>query len=161
MPLVRDLYALEALPLRLLIIAIVAGLSIMPAADVLESLRDRSFIQRCELQLDTMMRTAQAISIEGLGAVRTVHLDFTSDGRLQMASLTVGDEWGKPCMTSIVLELSSGGRMVRTAMQPAIWLTSEGRDGLCIMAEAFDLRLEVASYDSVPTIVCEALPWTS
>ena len=64
-----DTRALEALPLRLLVIAIAAGLSVVPAAEALESLRDRSFLQRCETQLDTIIGTCQMISMEGYGAV--------------------------------------------------------------------------------------------
>lgn len=161
MALRQDRRALEALPLRLLVIAVVAGLSVIPAAEALESLRDRTFLQRCELQLDTAIRTSQMIAMEGYGAVRTVQLDFRSDGKLRMASVTIGDGWGEPGMASIVLELSTGRRMIRTAMEPAVWITSETHQGLRVCSESFALRLTVAPHESVPIIVCEALPWTS
>ena len=120
MTLALDRFALEALPLRLLIIAVVAGLSIVPASDALESLRTRTFLQRCEVQLEMVIRTSQMISLEGYGAARTVQLDFRSDGGLRMRSLTIGGGWGEPSMSSAVLELSSGSRLVRTALEPVL-----------------------------------------
>jgi hypothetical protein len=159
--LVHDARALEALPLRLLVIAIAAGLSVVPAAEALESLRDRSFLQRCEIQLDAIIGTCQMISMEGYGAARTVSLDFRSEGRLRMASLMIGDSWGEPGMTSVVLELTSGGKMIRTISEPAVWLTSAGHEGLRIDSESFSLRLTVGFPGSVPVIVCEAETWIS
>jgi len=159
--LVHDTRALEALPLRLLVIAIAAGLSVVPAAEALESLRDRSFLQRCEVQLDAIIGTCQMISMEGYGAVRTVSLDFRSEGRLRMASLMIGDSWAEPGMTSVVLELTSGGKMIRTASEPAVWITSADHEGLRIDSESFSLRLSVGGSSSVPVIVCEVETWIS
>jgi len=157
----HDTRALEALPLRLLVIAIAAGLSIVPAAEALESLRDRSFLQRCEVQLDAIIGTCQIISMEGYGSVRTMSLNFGSEGRLRMASLMIGDSWAEPGMTSVVLELTSGGRMIRTASEPAVWITSTNHEGLRIDSESFSLRLAVGYSSSVPVVVCEAETWIS
>jgi hypothetical protein len=159
--LVHDTRALEALPLRLLVIAIAAGLSVVPAAEALESLRDRSFLQRCEVQLDAVIGTCQIISMEGYGAVRTVSLDFRSEGRLRMASLTLGDGWAEPGMTSVVLELTSGSRMIRTASEPAVWITSADHEGLRVDSQSFSLRLTVGNSSSVPVVVCEVETWIS
>ncbi len=159
--LIADTRALEALPLRLLVIAIAASLSVVPAAEALESLRDRSFLQRCETQLDTIIGTCQMISMEGPGAVRTLLMDFRSDGRVRMASLSVGDGWREPGMTSVVMEFTSGAMMIRTASEPAVWITSEDHKGLRVNSQSFCLRVAVGNYSSLPMIVCEAEPWIS
>jgi hypothetical protein len=159
--LIGDTRALEALPLRLLVIAIAAGLSVAPAAEALESLRDRTFLHRCEAQLDTIIGTCQMISMEGHGAVRTLLMDFRSEGRLRMASLAVGDGWGEPGMTSVVMELTSGAMMIRTASEPAVWITSEDHEGLRVNSQTFCLRIAVGGSSSLPMIVCEAEPWIS
>lgn len=147
--------------MRLLIVAVVAGLSIAPASEALESLRDKAFVQRCELQLDLAVRTAQIVAVEGEGSVRTIHMDFQSDGDLGLASLTIGDGWGKPYMASLVLELTSGGRMIRTASEPVVWLASEDSHGIRMCTEVFDLRLTASGYGSVAMVICEVQPWTS
>ena len=161
MTLLSDCHALEALPLRLLIIAVVACLSIVPASDALESLRSKAFLQRCETQLEMAVRTSQLISMEGYGAARTVQLDFRSEGDLRMRSVTMGGGWGEPSMSSVILELSSGSRLIRTAVEPAIWMATENGTGLTLQAEMFDLRLTSASIEQGPLVVCEAMPWTS
>ena len=156
-----DCHALEALPLRLLIIAVVACLSVVPASDALESLKDKAFLQRCETQLEMAIRTSQMISMEGYGAARTLQLDFRSEGDLRMRSVTMGGGWGEPCMSSAILELSSGGKLIRTALEPAVWMATEDGTGLTMRAEMFVLRLTSASVEQGPMVLCEAMPWTS
>ena len=161
MTLAFDRRALEALPLRLLVIAVVAGLSIIPASDALDSLKNRSFLQRCEMQLELTIRTSQMMSLEGYGAVRTVKLDFRSDGSLRMDSLTIGGAWGQPGMSSVIMELSSGNRLIRTSLEPVIWMASADGGELCVGSDMFALRLTVASSEAIPLILCEVLPWIS
>ncbi|MDH3365384.1 MAG: hypothetical protein OEM29_05215 [Thermoplasmata archaeon] len=161
MALRHDNRALEALPLRLLVIAVAAGLSVIPAAEALESLRDRSFLQRCEVQLDIIIGTCQMVAMEGCGAARTIPLDFRSEGRLRMASITIGDGWAEPRMTSAVLEFTSGWRMIRTATEPAVWITSADLEGLSVSSQAFSLRLTVGLQGLVTVVICEVGPWTS
>lgn len=133
----------------------------MPAAEALDSLKNKTFLQRCELLLDTAIRTSQRMAMEGFGAVRTISMDFRSGGGLRITSLTVGDEWGEPGMASIILELSTGVRMVRSAKEPVIWMASETYEGLRVYSEFFDLRLTTGSHQSLHVVICEALPWTS
>lgn len=161
MTLKTDDDGLESLPLRLMIVAVVAGLSIAPAAGALQALEDRSFLHRCEIQLETLVSASQAVLMEGLGAKRTVDLDLISDGGLRVTLVEIGDEWGGPYMASVAFELSSGRRLIRTAVEPPVWLASDGLRQLATDSNVFSLALSWDIHDGRQMVRCEVLPWTS
>lgn len=152
---------LESLPLRLMIVAVVAGLSIAPAAGALQALQDRSFIHRCEIQMETLIGASQTVLMEGLGAKRTVDVNLFSDGSLRVTMVRIGDEWGSPYMASVLLELSSGRRLIRSATEPSVWLASDGLGQLATGSDRFRLALSWDIRDGRQMVRCEVLPWTS
>src|SRR4030042_289174 len=127
MSLRHDRSGLESLPLKLMIVAVVASLSIVPASEALDSLRARDFARKAELQLDLVIGTAQIVGIEGPGSVRTLDLDLDGGTRMRFASLSRGDHRGGANMSSVVLRFVGGGSTVRSAFDPPVWMT--GLDG--------------------------------
>ena len=156
-----DTQAVESLPLRLLVVAIVAGLSIMPAAGALDALRDRSFLDRCSVQLQTMVSTAEVVAMEGIGARRSLHVDLTSDGALSASELGIGGGPDEPTRSSVILELSSGRRMICQADGPFTWLASPAHERLVTRSTAFTLVMTASESAGQRLVVCEVLPWTS
>lgn len=153
MRLSRDEGALEALPLRLMIVAVVAAMSIAPAAEALEVLQDRDFVSRARLAMDRVVHTAQMLSMQGPGAARTVDMDLSSEGSLRALRLVVGDRPGGAYANAVVLELSSGGRLISLATDPAVDMCSVYLQGLRVDSERFSLRMEVRQADGA-LLVC-------
>lgn len=142
MRLKEDLAALESLPLRLLIVAVVAAMAVAPAAGALEALQDRDFVTRSRLAMERVVHAAQMLSMQGPGAAQTVDLDLSSEGALRALRLRVGDAPGGPYANAVVLELSSGGVFISLADDPPVSMCSSSLGGLEIAAERFSLRLE-------------------
>ena len=161
MSLRRDRHALESLPLRLMVVAIVAGLSVIPAAGALDALRDRSFLDRCSLQLNAIVSTAEVVGIEGTGARRSVEVDLSSDGALRAVELAIGGGPGEPTRSSIILELSSGRRMICQADEPFTWLASPAHERLVTSSASFTLVMSGAESEGERLVICEVVPWTS
>jgi len=152
-----DRRALESLPLRLMIVAVVAAMSIVPAADALESLQDRDFLSRAGLMMDKVVWAAQALSMQGPGASRTVEVDLSSEGSLSAARLTIGDAPGGPCGNAVVLELTSGAKLVRLAQDPPAWMTSAFGSGLVIEPARFSLSMEAEFLDGTCVVTVEVV----
>lgn len=98
-------------------------MSVVPAADALESLKDKDFLRRAEAQIEQFVWTAEAVALEGPGSKRTVVMDFTSDGGLRFERLTIGDRAGGPNATAARLTLSTGASIVRLTDTPAVWMS--------------------------------------
>lgn len=152
---------LESLPLRLMIVAVVAGLSIAPAADALEALEDRSFLHRCDVELLRLISASQAVAMEGVGSNRTLGIDLATEGRLHVDRVAIGDAWGDPYMTSVVLDMSSGRRVIRSASEPFVWLASGDLDQLLVSSDRFWMLMACDVRDGRHVVVCEVAPWTS
>ena len=153
----HDRSGLESLPLKLMIVAVVASLSIIPASEALDSLRVRDFARRAELQLDLIIGTAQAVGIEGPGSVRTLDLDFNLDGgtRMRFASLSIGDHRGGPNMSSVVLRFVGGGSTVRSASDPPVWMTGLDGESVVIDTPRFKLTLSCMLDNRTSSIMLE------
>ena len=147
----EDEEGLVSLPLKLLVISVVATMSIIPAADALESMHYKEFVSRCSAQLQGIIRTCQLLSVEGPGAARGVTLDLRSQGTPGMACLSIGGGYGRPGMCSAVLELSNGNRIIATAEQPSVWICSEELEVLLVYSCLLELRFECTI---VPGGVC-------
>ncbi|MGQ9587685.1 MAG: hypothetical protein ACUVT7_04800 [Thermoplasmata archaeon] len=132
---------LEAIPLRLMIIAVVASLSIVPAADMLQNLKNREFVRRAVLQLEDVITTAEVLAIEGPGGARTLALDFRGDGHLRFRALHIGDADGGPNMSAAVLRLSDGAAIIRMTDTPPVWLRSADGESLEITSPVLELRM--------------------
>jgi hypothetical protein len=124
-----------------MIVAIVASLSIVPAADGLKNLRNREYLTRAEVQLDLIISTAEMVAIEGPGSVRTIDLDFASDGSVKFERVTIGDAENGPNTSSVALVFSTGSRMTKTACDPPIWMKASDDRGLTIVASVFTLKM--------------------
>lgn len=144
--------AVEAIPLRLMVVAAVAAMSVLPAAQALETMNDRDFVSRAGLLLDRVVRTAQVVCLEGPGSARTVDIDLSSDGSVRAVMLSVGDEPGGPGACAVVLELSTGAKIVRLAQSPGVAMTSPLGGSLEVRSERFSLRMEAAPSYSVCTV---------
>lgn len=134
--------ALESLPLRLMVVAAVAALSVAPAVEALDTVRDRDFVARAGLTLDRVVRTAQAVSLEGPGSVRTIDVDLSSEGSLRAARLSIGDCPNGSSACAVVLELSTGVKLVKLAQSPWAAMTSSAGGCLEVTSERFSLRME-------------------
>lgn len=156
MKLRNDQRAVEAIPLRLMIVAVVAALSVLPAASALEALKSREFLARAAHQLDDIAGTAEVLLIEGPGSVRTMSFDFSSSGRIGFRSLVVGDASEGTNSSSIVLMLTNGGTMVRTVAGEGIGISARDGTALRLLSERFDLRMSVQFEKGVPWILAEA-----
>lgn len=137
-----DQRALESFPLRLMIVAVVAAMSIAPAAEALESIQDRDFVSRAGLMMDKVVYAAQMLVMQGPGASRTVELDLSSEGGLSATRVTVGDAPGGPYENAVVLELSTGAKLVKLAQDPPAGMTSAYGRGLEVELCRFSLVME-------------------
>lgn len=153
----RDDSAVEALPLRLIIVAAVAALSVVPAAEALEAMHDRDFVSRAGLLLDKVVRAAQIVSLEGPGSARTLELDFSSEGSVRAVLLSIGDDPGGARSCAVVLELSTGARLVRVAESPSAAMTSSHGGCLEVSSEQFSLHMEAALGQTACIVLVEVV----
>ncbi len=143
MSLRKDCSGLESLPLKLIVVAVVASLSVIPAAQALEVLRTREFEREAALQLAAIVSCAEVLSLRGPGNVRTIPVDLRGGGGACFSSLTIGDTRSGTNASSIVLETSGGHRMIRMADRPPVWLCSVEGTALVVCAPVFGLRMSV------------------
>lgn len=152
-----DESALESIPLRLMIVAVVVSMSVIPASEALESLRDGDFVRRAEAQLDLIVSTVEVLAIEGPGGMRTIELDFRSEGSLRFESLIIGDSEDGPNVSAVVLRLSNGGTIVRTADSPPVAIGSGPGSGLMIASSSCCLRLSCEMSGPCPRVLAESV----
>ncbi|HEX9908059.1 MAG TPA: hypothetical protein VGB78_06275 [Thermoplasmata archaeon] len=146
---------LETLPLRLMIVAAVVALSIVPAADSLESFRSREFVQRAERQLDMIVSAAEIIAMQGPGNVRTLSVDLRGGGAAGFSMLFLGDKNDGPNMSSAIIELRNGMRLIKSAASPAVWMRSPTFDALIVSSEMFDIRMSAVLDGGTLSVVAE------
>ncbi len=155
MSLRHDRSGLESLPLRLMIVAVVASLSVIPASETLDNLQARDFARRAGLQLDLIIGTAQAVGIEGPGSARTLDIDLDGGTRVRFASLSLGDHRGGVNMSSAVLRLVGGGLTTRSASDPPVWMTGIDGESLVIDKPTFKLLLSCTLDNRTCSILLE------
>ena len=148
---------LESLPLKLMIVAAVASLSIVPASEALDNMRIKDLLNRAELQLDSLISTAKLLATGGPGGARTVQLDFTSDCRLAFERIVIGDGKGGPNMSSIVLSFTNGAVMVKTCLDPSVWMRDGDGHELVIESACSEVRLSAQVDGSAMFILAEAV----
>jgi len=141
MPLRTDCAGLESLPMRLMVVAVVVSLSVVPAARALDSFERREFLVRAAAEVERILAVAQVLTVEGPGSARTLVCDLSGGGPVEFESITLGDRIGGPNMSCAVLRLSTGAAIVRTAHEPAIILTGPGMRPLTVTDPRFELRL--------------------
>lgn len=151
-----DIRAVESIPLRLMIVAIVVGMSILPASEALNAFRNRDLVRRAAMELDEMIAVAQVMAIQGPGNVRTLTFDLRGDGSLRFDRLTIGDYAEGANISSVVLRFTNGAIMTRSALEPAVWLRSDAGGCLTVYHALFQLRLESVLDNGVFYIVAEA-----
>lgn len=156
-----DASALESIPLKLAIVAVVVALSIVPAADALESMRNKDFVSRAELQIEQIAHAAELVAMEGPGSARTLALDFSSGGSVGFFRLTVGDSDGGAAMNCIALKLSTGAYLTSMVDDPPAWLRGPSDDGVEVFDPVFELRMENRLDGTSGYILVEAGQWTS
>jgi hypothetical protein len=156
-----DASALESIPLKLAIVAVVAALSIIPAADALESMRNKDFVSRAQLQIEQIAHAAELVAMEGPGSARTLSLDFSSEGSIGFFRLTVGDSEGGAAMSCIALKLNTGAYLTSMVDDPPAWLRGMPDDGLEVFDPVFELRMENRLDGASGYILVEADQWTS
>ena len=151
----RDCAGLESLPLKLMIVAIVASLSIIPAAQALESMKNRDLFRKAEIQLGMIISSAEILAINGPGNIKTIALDFSGGGSLKFERLFIGDARDGANMTCVILRTTSGGAMIKSANEPAVWMTSPNQQRLEISVPTFNLRLTSMIMDSTTFVQAE------
>ena len=144
--------ALESIPLKLIIVAIVASMSVVPAAQALVGLEGRELVRRAEMQLDKVVTVAQVLTVQGPGNVRTLEMDFRSGTKLSFLELRAGDRLGGPNASSAILVLSNGGIMTRIARAPECSMCSTDLTAFVAYQPLFDLRM-TAVLDNRTTVV--------
>jgi len=157
MKLSKDPGAVETIPLRLMIVAVVAALSVLPAAQALETLKTKEFLARAAQQLDSIIEVAEVLSIEGPGSVRTLSLDFSSSGHLGLERLSIGGEAEDANSSSVVLELTNGGKLVRTLSHEEIPISASEGGPVVVWGARFDLRMSAEFEDGTIWILAEVL----
>lgn len=155
MALRNDGSGLESLPLKLMIVAIVTSLSIIPASEALEGLRTRDFASRAGLQLDLIIGSAQVVGIEGPGSRRTVDIDLEGGSRMRFAEISIGDHKGGPNMSSVVLRFVGGGLATRSASDPQVWMTGIDGETLVVDSPRFTLTLSCALDNRTSIVLLE------
>ena len=141
MRLCHDRAGLESIPLKLMIVAVVTSLSVLPASHALQGLENRDFVRRAGLGLDMIISTAQTITTEGPGSARTISLDLRGDGSLRPDRLTIGDRVGGPNASSAVLRLGNGATIIRSATDPPAIIVGPGQTAFVTSTFALDLRM--------------------
>jgi hypothetical protein len=157
MPLRNDIRGLESLPMRLMVVAVVAALSVLPAANALESLQDKDFLTRAGLAANAIVTSAQILSMQGPGAARTLTLDLTPEGGLRVSKMLIGDIPGGPSSCAVVFELSSGARIVRLAEDPQAVMTSAAGRQLEVVSDSPALRMRAVAYEDWCAVVVEVV----
>ena len=157
MRLKNDRDALESLPLKLVIVAVVASLSVIPAGQALDGFRNREFANRAQLEVEKIVSAAQVLMLEGPGGVRTVHLNLENAGRLAIDRIMIGDEKGGPNMTAVVLRFATGASIVRTATSPEVWLMGPSGRTLVVSDPSFDLRLSTKLLNRTAFVLAERI----
>jgi hypothetical protein len=155
MSLKDDREGLESLPLKLMIVAIVATMSVVPASQALEGFRNRDFVARAQIELESIISAAQTLMLEGPGSVRTLHLDFRGDGSMAFDRILIGDTRGGPNMSSVVLRMIGGGILARTAIEPAVWIASGSMASLVVESPTCDLRMHAKQDGMTPYVLAE------
>ncbi len=150
-----DERGLESLPLKLVIVAIIATMSVVPAGQTLDAFRDRDYMTRAEVQLESIVSAAETLLVEGPGAVRTLHLDFERQGRAGFESLSVGDRRGGPNMSLVILRTIGGAIMIRGASEPQVWLMGASGSSLDILILSFAVRLSAQLDGRMPYVLAE------
>jgi hypothetical protein len=143
MRLCPDCTGLESIPLKLMIVAVVASLSVIPASHALQGLENRDFVRRAGLGLNMIISTAQTLTTEGPGSVRTLSLDFNGGGSLRPDSLTIGDRIGGPNGSSAFLRLGNNAMIMRSATNPPVMMTGLGQTAL--VTNSFVLGLKMSA----------------
>ena len=157
MSLKEDCAALESLPLKLIIVAVVASLSIVPASEALDNLRTNDFFNRVELQLDCIVTAAKLLAVGGPGGARTIALDFAGEGSVAFQRLTIGDVSGGANMSSVLVWFTNGAVMIKSCFDPAVWMRTKDGHGLVLESPRADLRLSAHIDGSTEYILLEVV----
>lgn len=158
MSLQRDEAGLETILLRLMIVAVVAALSIIPASEALGALEDKQFLKAAGEQLNLIRAKAEQLAMEGPWNVATLSLDFRGGGDgLRFERVVIGDSADGTNMSSVVLWLSNGACMVRSAAEPPAWLRADDGGALEITSPVFALRMSCHLEDGVEYVLVRAL----
>lgn len=156
MAITDDFQAVESIPLRLMIVAVVVCLSVLPAAEALDTFRNRDLVRRSALELDELIAVAQVMAIQGPGNVRTMSVDLRGDGSMRFDRLAIGDSEGGPNMSSATVRFTNGAQISRFAQEPAVWLRSGSGECLIVDSPIAELRLESIYENRMLSIIVEA-----
>lgn len=141
MSLMHDYAGLESLPLKLMVVAVVASLSIIPAAEALNGMRTREFIRKAELQLAAIVACVETLTVNGPGNIRTLSIDLRSEGSTGFSRMTIGDAKDGANVSSIILELRGGAFIIKTVDRPPAWIRSSSGESLQVSSPLIDLRM--------------------
>ena len=108
---------MEDAPLRLLVSAIVVGLTLPAIASALSDFEAQHVALQVERELDRIVRVAQSFYIAGGGGT-TVHVDLGGGIGSRLEYLDVGDAPGGPRAPSAVFKLTG---------HPAVFVLSDPR----------------------------------
>jgi hypothetical protein len=152
MPHQWDDRALESIPLKLIVVAVVASMSVLPAAKAFAGLESHEFVRRAEIQLDRLVTASEILTVQGPGNVRTLDLDFSSDSDLAFQKFMIGDRPGGPNESCAMLILSNGGVMTRLASNPYCTICSTDRGPFHSYEACFSIRM-TSAFENRTTVV--------
>ncbi len=154
-PLRTDIAGVESLPMKLIIVAVVATMSVVPAAQALSGLENREFARRSEIQLELIVTAAQVLTVQGPGNARTLSIDFSTNGKLGFDRFTIGDRVGGPNSSSVILAFNNGAVMIRIADDPGCVICTSDMVGLTCTQCEFNLRMVAVLGNRTTLIVVE------
>lgn len=153
----HDNAGLESIPLKLMMVAVVASLSVLPASHALQGLENRDFVRRAGIGLDLIISTAQTLTMEGPGSARTISLDMRADGSLRPESLCIGDRVGGPNCSSAILRLENSATIIRSAANPPATIIGPDRAALVVQSPTIDLRMSAVLENRTVLVLAEVV----
>jgi len=141
MGLLRDRRGIEGLPLQLLIVAIVAGITAPMVYAGLDAYDRGQVESRVRGELMRLVRAAQQYRIAG-GGSETLELDLRGGYFVPVERVLIGDEAGGPFQSAIRYRVGGDERAI-LAERPSVSMAGPDGKALSLVAGAYAIRLEV------------------
>ncbi len=138
---IRDRRGVEGLPLQLLIVAIVAGIT-APAVYAGLDAYDRGQVEsRVRAELLRLTRAAQQYRIAG-GGSETLDLDLRGGFFTAMEYAMIGDRAGSPLQSTVRYRVGGDERTI-VVERPSVPMAGPDGEALSLTAGTASIRLEV------------------
>lgn len=148
---IRDRRGIEGLPLQLLIVAVVAGIT-APAVYAGLDVYDRGQVEsRVRGELLRLTGAAQQYRIAG-GGSETLDLDLRGGYFTAMERVAIGDRAGSPLQSTVRYRIGGDDRTI-VVERPSVPMAGPDGEALALMAGRVSIRLEVREESVVVSVV--------